>query len=245
MNKNKIIHIPSVVADSKVAFHEMVKLVEVDVSKKLRCQIPDRQAAIGVRMKETFRCWQAVPVAPPPFDNAALARVVENGLVDKPQGKLKIEIHPAFDLVQCIIDLPEQHRFAYRHEVALNVELEHPGVSGVVARARPEEMLHALDAVMHAFAGTAAIGIVDKEALEYWRDVVVDEMVHDPVAEVGGEYLAFHRLVYNEADTWSDFVTVLENFISKLKDVVLEVFLERQSVDGVALITPGIEICQE
>lgn len=70
-------------------------------------------------------------------------------------------------------------------------------------------------------------------------------MVHDSVAEIHGEDLAFDRLVYNKADTRFDCVAVFEDFISKLEDVVLEVSLERQSVDGVAFVTPGIEICLE
>lgn len=144
----------------------MVEIVQVNIGEKLRCQIADRQAAIGVRVKEAFRRWQAVPVGSPPLDNAAVARVIENGLVDEPQGKRQVEIYPAFDFMQGFINPFEQQRFPYRHEIALNVQLEHPGVSGVVAGARPEEMLHTLHTVMHAFADTATIGIVNKEAFE-------------------------------------------------------------------------------
>jgi hypothetical protein len=98
---------------------------------------------------------------------------------------------------------------------------------------------------MHAFADAAATGVVDKEALEYRRDVVVDEMVNNTVAEIRREYLAFYRVIYYKAYTWAYRIAVFENFIGQIKDIVFKIFLERQSVDGISFVPPGIEICME
>jgi hypothetical protein len=166
-------------------------------------------------------------------------------LFDKPQRKGQVEIDPAFNFVQAIRNLRKKKRFVNCHEIALNIYLQHKRISGVISRAGAEEMLNTSYAEMCALSNPATVCVVNKKFVEKGVNIVVNEMMYDPVAEIGGEYLAFNRLVYNEADTRFDLIAVFENVIGKLKNVVLEVFFERQSVDGVALVTPGIEICLE
>ena len=75
--------------------------------------------------------------------------------------------------------------------------------------------------------------------------MVIDEMMYHSIAEIRRKYLSLDRLINYEAYTWAYRIAVFENFVGKLEDIVLKVFLERQGVDSITLVPPGIKICLE
>ncbi len=54
MNYDNIIHITSTVPAAKLAFNEMIKIIKINISKKLRSQIANRQSAIFFGEKQAF-----------------------------------------------------------------------------------------------------------------------------------------------------------------------------------------------
>ena len=54
MNYDNIIHIASIVLASKFAFEEMIKIIKIDISKKLTRQVTNRQSAIFFGKKQAF-----------------------------------------------------------------------------------------------------------------------------------------------------------------------------------------------
>jgi len=67
-------------------------------------------------------------------------------------------------------------------------------------------------------------------------------MMDDPVAEIGGEYLSFHRSVNDEADARSRLIRLAENLFIQVENVGLKVFLKGQGVNCVSLVLAGIKI---
>ncbi len=54
MNYDNIIHIASIVLAAKLAFEEMIEIIEINIPKKLRGQIANRQSAIFFGEKQAF-----------------------------------------------------------------------------------------------------------------------------------------------------------------------------------------------
>ena len=75
-------------------------------------------------------------------------------------------------------------------------------------------MIRTLDAVMGPPAFAATVAVIDEGFLENRGDMVVNIVMNDPVAEVGGKNLSFDRLVDNEADAGLRLVAPLHNLIT-------------------------------
>ena len=106
-------------------------------------------------------------------------------------------------------------------------------------------MVNAFYAIMRAFAYAATIAVVYKYFLEYGRNIIINQMVHDPVAEICGKNLTFHRAINNKAYTWLWYIPIINNVITQIKKTTFKMLLKCQGVNGVTLVFTGIKVCRE
>jgi len=57
-------------------------------------------------------------------------------------------------------------------------------------------------------------------------------MMHDAIAEIRGEYLAFDRFVDDKTNASADFISVIDDFIVKLKQFCFVINFKSQGVNG-------------
>ena len=84
--------------------------------------------------------------------------------------------------------------------------------------------------------------VVDKNFFENRGNVIVNKMMDNPVAEIGGKNLAFYRFINDKANAWFGFIPVFKNFVAQGKYIGFEMLFKGQRVDGIAFVFPGIEI---
>ncbi|KMR58052.1 hypothetical protein EY06_15130, partial [Staphylococcus aureus] len=74
-------------------------------------------------------------------------------------------------------------------------------------------------------------------------DTVVEQVVHDPVAEVGGPHLARLGPGDDETDGAPRSILATDQLIKELGQIALQVELESQGAGTVSLGAAAIEIC--
>ncbi len=140
------------------------------------------------------------------------------------------------------LDHGEQDAPVDRHEKPGNVELEHVSFPGMQIRDGTGEPLHSPDTEERALALAAGIGIVDERPFENGFELVHDEMVNDPVAEVPRENLALHGTLDDEGDARADRIRPISDVICEREQAGLVIDLEAQGVRGLALAAPAVEV---
>ncbi len=83
-------------------------------------------------------------------------------------------------------------------EISLDIELEDMTFFFVIITACPQEPAYPLDSKTGSFAFPAAVAVVYEYPVENRIDVVVDEMVDDPVTKSGSEDFPFYGMVLYE-----------------------------------------------
>ena len=106
-------------------------------------------------------------------------------------------------------------------------------------------MIDPLDAIMGAFTCPATVTVVDKPFFKNRGYIVENEMVDNPVAEIGGENFAFYRFVYDKSNAPPGLVIPFKNVIAQMDEAAFVMKLKRQSIVGISLVPAGIVICQE
>jgi hypothetical protein len=130
----------------------------------------------------------------------------------------------------------------YVHEIALNIEFQNIAIARETPTACLHEMISPFDAVQGAFFFTTTITIFYKLWVKDGVDVIVNQVVHYPVAKVGGNNFAFHGVVHDKAYTARDIIRPRQNVIAQLKQITLVIQLETQLIDGIALVPPRVKI---
>ena len=93
-----------------------------------------------------------------------------------------------------------EHRLVDRREEAGDVELERPRGAATIGGDSPHERHQPIARRQHALPLPAGVRIVDEPRLEDRLEARDQHMVHDPVAEVGGEHLPRLRSISHEAN---------------------------------------------
>lgn len=95
---------------------------------------------------------------------------------------------------------------------------------------------------MRALANTARVTVMDEDLLEQRIQFVDDQVMHDPVAKIGGKYFSFYRFVDDEGDRLTGLITAVIDIVAKFQQVCFIIDFKSQSVEGIALVDAAIEI---
>jgi len=142
-----------------------------------------------------------------------MCRIIEDGFPDKIKNNVQISLNAGRMSDQPPFNLFIKERAINRHKISFNINFQNIAITVVVFRAGTDKMIHPFDPVMCPFSFTATVTIVDETVLENRRNVVINKMVYDPVAEIGGENFPLYRLVDNKANTWPGLIPLVDNFI--------------------------------
>lgn len=240
VHQNEIIHVPAVIPDAEFFFDEFVERVEVEVREYLAREVSDgKPGAVGSE-KQALRPGKPDPAMSVAFYDAVRGRIVAEHCTDKePEGFSMFA--PVF-FGDDPLDHGEQDAPVDRHEKSGNVELEHVGFPGMRIRDGTGELLHSPDAEERALALATGIGIVDERPFENGFELVHDEMVYDPVAEVPRENLALHGMFDDEGDARADRIRPLPDIVRERKEAGLVIDLEPQGVQGFSLPAATVEV---
>ena len=75
-------------------------------------------------------------------------------------------------------------------------------------------MVKPLNTVRSAFAGPAAVNVIDEQTFKKRADVVVNKMMDNAVPEIGGKNFSLHRLEQDKTDAAADPVISAFNFFA-------------------------------
>ena len=222
---------------------EVIQRVEIEVGEDLAGQVPDRKAAPGRRVEKALLSRQAVPVIAVPADSAVVRRVAEYH--GPAQVNEEFAILAMVPRPQERSEPVEQELSVDAHEEALDVELQNVGIAGVVVRTAPDEPVDPLYSQVASLADPARVAIEDELVLEEVVDLVDDEVMNDAVAELGGEDLAFHRLVDDESERGAGCVGPCIDLFAQAQEVLLVVNLERGRVRCTSLVPAATLVGRE
>lgn len=175
-----------------------------------------------------FVPWQPLPVGCGTAADAVLLRPVEDGFAQQVEQHRQVVLPVGFpqEFLQPLV----KQFLGYIHEERTDVELHHVAVLGVVLRTFADKSLHPADAVQCPFLFPGAVTVVYKFRFQQRLYLAGDQVVYHPVAEVGGEHLALHRLEYNEGDRAGRLVGSSVNFTPQPDALPLIVRLEGKGV---------------
>jgi len=91
-------------------------------------------------------------------------------------------------------------------------------------------MANPFNPVMCSLAFAATIAVVDKYFFENRGNVIVNKMVDNPVAKIGGKNLALYRFINYKANALFGFIPVFKNFVAQGKYIGFEMFFKGQRV---------------
>ncbi len=145
-------------------------------------------------------------------------------------------------IAQLPLESAEQNVLVDAHEVVAHIELQEPGRARSVRRHLAQESLQALHRGMHAFAPAAGIGVVDEHRLPDALQGLDQQVMHDPVPEIGGEDLAQLRSRGKKADRTAGTIRARHQRLIQIDQVAPLFGLKAQDVGCVALIAPAAAI---
>jgi hypothetical protein len=105
-----------------------------------------------------------------------------------------------------------------------------------------DELLQAVDAGVNAFAGAAGVGVVDKDRFSGAFQFADQDMMHDAVAEVGGEDFPQLGTVDDKTDRTSGRVGVIDQGVPQRQQAFFLPGFEAQRVQGIALVAPALQV---
>ena len=102
--------------------------------------------------------------------------------------------------------------------------------------------LHAVER-SHTFA--ARVAVRDEGAFKNRGSVVVEQMMHHTVAEVGGKHLSFHRISGNETNAPAHFIGTVAQFFVQFYEILLQIELKLKLAVRISFVLPGIIVGTE
>lgn len=183
----EVVDVSSVMSAFEYPLAVLVEQVKVDVAEQLACEVSYRESAAGKGKEQAFVFRKAVPVGASTLYPAALRGVVEDDLFEKPSYYWPFRSLVVPCAVDGIKDYFKELLLAYRHEVSLQVELQHPAGAREALRYTSYVLFEPLYAEVISAAFEARIGVVYEPILPYWKEPPVKQVVDYPVPERCGE----------------------------------------------------------
>lgn len=242
MDDHKIIDIAAIVSAAEFIFDKMIKIVQIHIAEELRCEVPDGQTLAFLGVKQTFCFRKMFPVVFASSHDAVFRRIIKDNEAEKAPDEFLVEADFVSKAVESALDFLVQQRAVYGHEIPADIQFQHKAIPLVIAGARPNEVIDAPDAVRCAFFRTAAVTIGYEQSFKKWTQVIVDEVMHDPVAKISGEDFAYDRVKRNEANTRAKPVCSVGYFSGECEKVLLVFYFKRQGIHTRTLVPASREV---
>ncbi len=212
---------------------QLIQCIQIDIGEKLAIEVANRQAPVGGRIEQGLvrrNTRQQGRISP---QHDLLGTVMEHQQPGEPESVAIINLRG---------QQPKQNVLIDGHEVVSNIKLKIPGGPSAIGGSLAQEPLQPFYSGMHAFTLAAGVGVVDEDRLPDAFQIIHQNMMHHPITEVGGEYLAQLGAGGKKADRTGRAVAVILQLRLKLQQVQLLPRLEAQGVVGVPLVPPAVEI---
>jgi len=85
----------------------------------------------------------------------------------------------------------------------------------IIPGAGPYKMVYPFDSVMSPFANTATVTIMYKPIFKYVRDIVVYQVVNNPVAKVCRKYFPLYRSINDKTDAGPGGISAIQDFLAQ------------------------------
>lgn len=242
----EVVDVTTVVFIAEIESDVAVELVEEDVGEKLASEIADDDAAALGLVEEAFRHRQVAPVRARTADDDVFHGVVMDDLVpEKLDGLVELVAVTSvatdavfvvvFFIVErdvgiCVgvvfeltVEAPTNALVEFimveAHEIALDVEFDNEGGTGVVFGGAANVGGEALLAEEGAFADAAGVGVDDEATIPPIGADVIEEVVDDAVAEGRGDDLANDRIADDEGDAAAGRVAALDDAVAEINEI--------------------------
>ena len=204
-------------------------------------------------MKQTFVERQSIPIRPLSLHTATNGGVEhDNGLGEVLD---EINIHHFLPLLGTMTRYSMDCHLVNRgkaylkqslpvdvHKITPDIHLHHITGHGVVLAFFPNVFFEPPDAVMRTTSLDTTVAVVNESALIDLMRVIVIEMMHDAVAEVGGKHLSLLGVGDDEATGGFGFIRPVEKLITQLNKILSQISFKSLLVWFVALMAAGIII---
>lgn len=105
------------------------------------------------------------------------------------------------------------------HKETLDVQFQHITILAVILRTLPDEALYAMDTEVRSLAFAARVAVINKVVFKQRIQFVDDEMMDNPITEIGSKYFAFDRFVDDKCYRFARLITAIVDFIAKLQQI--------------------------
>lgn len=174
--------------------------MEIEVREQLAREIPYRKSVSRVTIEKTFIFWKSHPVHSFSVDTTVFCNIAFHNRLRK--GIILLEILLRKISVHKAVDFTEKFLSVDSHKESGNIELQDIRIFRIVIRTSTKKLGNALYSVLRSLSRTSTVGIMDKGLLKKWLDFTSNEVMYNPISEMGSEYLAFHGVSDNERTTW-------------------------------------------
>ena len=123
-----------------------------------------------------------------------------------------------------------------------DVGLEEKGRAAPVARDGSGKAGDAAQSVMGAAPRNTGVAVADKAPVKAVADGVVDDMMHNAVAEFRRPYLPDFWMSHDEGNAAADPIFTAGKFAVERNQIAFQIGLEAKLVDRIALVLAAIEI---
>ena len=252
-DKVKIIDIAAIVPTAQIALDEIVEFPQIDIAQQLTRQVADGQSAAFWTAKEAFFSRKIPPSVTIAVYATSQSRVEQNDFTRKIFHEVHIHAHLPRFRTAAAATLPshvsqtaqgnlKQQLAVDVHKISANVHFQDIARFAVVLAFLQDMVSQSVDAEMSATMLDTRIAVENKSAFQHLMHVVVIQMMHDAVAEVGSENLAKFRVVDQEARAWARLISARPQVVAQRSEVFLEPRLKESLVGFAALVATRVEI---
>ena len=139
-------------------------------------------------------------------------------------------------------DKRKKNLFVYTHKVIFDVKLKIPGPAAAIDSDLTDECSQSGCAFMDALALAAGIGIMDKDWFINGFQIIHQNMMDNPVAEISSKDLSQFWFFRKKADRTAGAVGMISQFPAKFKQFPFLIYLKPQGIDGISFIFPAEKI---
>ena len=140
------------------------------------------------------------------------------------------------------MDKRKKNFLVYAHKVIFDVKLKIPRQAAAIGCDPADECPQAGYAFMDALALAAGVGIMDKDRFIDGFQIIHQDMMHYPVAEISGKDLPQFRFFRKKADRTAGAVGAVRQFPAKFEQFLFLPDLKSQGVDGISFVFPAEKI---
>ena len=234
MQQQEVVDVADVMAGADAVLAVLVQRIKVNICEELRRQIANRQAQVRRLIDQALVRRHARQQLGRAAQLVVLAWVVKQDRFGQAQPPR---------LADARGDLPAQHVLVDGDEEVGQVALEIERWPCPVLRDATDLRLEAFGRVHRAAPGDAGAGVLDERSVKARRDFVVQQVVHDPITEIGRPHLACFRARDDKADRAAGLIRAVLQLVVQFDQVALQVLLKHQGAGGIAFAAAAVEIC--